>query len=318
MAETIESVEVRHRVWSGLRFMLASRGWRRGLRRLWLIWRRFGLTRRGMERNLRCLLAVLEEHGARATVFVPATVLDDHHASLAAFRSPALEWGIHSDDHTDLSRLTRQEQAARVAAAVRLFEARDTPFAGFRAPYLKANGATVPVLAAAGRFAYDSSSCLLWDDVYPPGSPSYSWALGFYRPGLRSQGAGGLERDGELLRIPVSLPDDDMLVDRDRCGPEQVFAVWSAILERSHRDGGIFVLQLHPERARELAGALSRLLARARQLSPPVWIPTLGEVATWAATETAGWPEPHQSAFCITGDLDAMAAGDFLKRLRTW
>jgi peptidoglycan/xylan/chitin deacetylase (PgdA/CDA1 family) len=305
------------RAWAGFRHMLASRGWRRGFYRAWLIWRRFGLTRRGMERNLHCLRAVLEQHGARATLFVPATVLHDHRASLEAFFTHTFEWGIHSDDHTDLSRLPREEQTRRIGRAIRLFEAAGVPFAGFRAPYLKTSAATLPALAATGRFLYDSSSCLLWDDVAdiadiaPPAAGSH--ALEFYRPGLRSLQPCRVEREEGLLRIPVSLPDDDILVDRDRRTPDAVYATWSAILERSHREGEIFVLQLHPERACELAGVLSRLLQRARELSPPVWIATLGEVA-----EREGWPPPCQSAFCVTGDLDAMAVSDFLKRLRAW
>ncbi len=299
------------RAWSGFRFMLASRGWRRGVYRAWLIWRRFGLGRRGMLRNLRCLNAVLERHGARATLFVPATVLHDHRASLEPFLTPTFEWGVHSDDHTDLSRLPAPEQERRIGRAVALFEAAGVPFAGFRAPYLKTSAATVPALVRTGRFLYDSSPCLLWDDVLEPAAGSH--ALEFYQPSLRSAEPCRVDREGALTRIPVSLPDDDILVDRERRGPDEIYAIWSAILERSHREGEIFVLQLHPERACELAGVLSRLLERARELSPPVWIATLGEVAA-----REGWPSPCRSAFCVTGDLDAMAVSDFLKRLRTW
>ncbi len=312
----------------GFRFMLASRGWRRGLRRAWLIWRRFGFTHRRMVRHLRSLLEVLERHDAKATLFVPATVLADHRRALEAFRVPSLEWGVHSDYHTDLSRMDGLEQAGHIANAVALFDAAEWPFVGFRAPYLKTHPQTAAVLTASGRFVYDSSPCVLRDDIYGADEPSYGFTMGFYRPRLGSEGPTEVTAEGEaegktLVRIPVSLPDDDILIDRDRRSPQQVLAVWSAMLRRSHQLGEIFVLQLHPERASELAGVLTELLAQARQQTPPVWIATLAEVAERAkggadGRPDPGWPAPYQSAFCVTGDLDAMAIRDFVKRLRTW
>lgn len=302
----------------GFRFMLASRGWLRGLFRASLIARRFGLGRRGMERNLECLVEILERHGARATLFVPAAVFARHRKSLDRFRRPVIEWGIHSDDHTDLSRMTKEEQETRVHNAVSLFDQGDLAFSGFRAPYLKTNSATVEALSTAGRFSYDSSSCVLWDEVYLPSSAYFSWCLGFYQPTRHSHTPLGIDHGGELIRIPVSLPDDDILVDRERLAPAEVFAVWSAMLERSHQAGEIFVLQLHPERVRELAGVLSQLLELAARLSPPVWLPSLGEVAERVSSGAEGWPRPYRSAFCVTGDLDAMAISDFFVRLETW
>ncbi|MEM9291651.1 MAG: polysaccharide deacetylase family protein [Acidobacteriota bacterium] len=313
---------------AGFRFMLASRGWRRGFRRAWLIWSRFGLTHRKMVRHLRSLVKILERHDAKATLFVPATVLADHRKALEAFRIPALEWGVHSDYHTDLSRMTQEEQEQHIGNAVALFDQADWPFVGFRAPYLKTEERTAGVLAATERFDYDSSPCVLRDEIYGKDATSYDWTMDFYRPELcsgRSVTVG--EDESTLIRIPVSLPDDDILIDRDRRSPQQVFEVWSAMLQRSHELGEIFVLQLHPERGTELAEALSGLLAQARELSPPVWIPILAEVSEHArkraqkgdeGEEVPRWPAPYQSVFCVTGDLDAMAIRDFVKRLRTW
>lgn len=308
---------------AGFRFMLASRGWRRGWRRAWLIWRRFGLTHRRMVRNLQRLEEVLSSHGAKATLFVPATVLTDHRRALDPFRSTTFEWGVHSDYHTDLSRMTPSEQEDHIANAVALFDAAGWSFVGFRAPYLKTHEHTVSVLAASGRFVYDSSPCVLRDAVYGPTEPSHGFTLDFYRPDLCSEKSPrvtteAVTGDTSLVRIPVSLPDDDILVDRDRRGPQEVHAVWSAMLRQSHRNGEIFVLQLHPERAIELAEVLDKLLAEARELTPPVWIPTLAEVAEHASSGAAAWPEPYSSVFCVTGDLDAMAIRDFAKRLKTW
>ncbi|MEO1369064.1 MAG: hypothetical protein AAFX50_17955, partial [Acidobacteriota bacterium] len=64
------------------------------------------------------------------------------------------------------------------------------------------------------------------------------------------------------------------------------------------------------------AGVLGALLERAREHS--MWVTTLAEVAARRRAGEVGWPAPHRSAFCVTGDLDAMAVRDFFSRLETW
>ncbi|MEM1181404.1 MAG: polysaccharide deacetylase family protein [Acidobacteriota bacterium] len=297
--------------------MLASRGWLRGVHRASLILRRFGLGTRRMVGNLRAMHDVLEAHDASATLFVPATVLRDHRRVLAPFLdSTRIEWGVHSDYHTDLSRMEPYEQASHLENAVRLFEQAGVPFTGFRAPYLKTNGHTARLLEGCGGFVYDSSPCVLWDEVYPSSAPSSGFVREFYRPWLHSEAPAAVDASAELVRIPVSLPDDDILVDRDRLAPSAVFETWRAALDAAHAAGEIFVLQLHPERGRELAKVLDALLDRAREHS--MWVTTLAEVASRRRAGKVDWPSPHRSAFCVTGDLDAMAVRDFASRLKTW
>lgn len=297
--------------------MLASRGWWRGFHRASLILRRFGLGTRRMTGNLRAMHDVLEAHDASATLFVPATVLRDHRRVLAPFLGSArIEWGVHSDYHTDLSRMAPAEQASHLENAIRLFEQAEVPFTGFRAPYLKTNAHTANLLESYEDFVYDSSPCVLWDEVYPASAPSYGFVREFYRPRLHSGAPAAVESSGSLVRIPVSLPDDDILIDRDRLTPAAALATWRAALDAAHAAGEIFVLQLHPERGRELAAVLGALLERARGHS--MWVTTLAEVAARHRAGDAGWPSPYRSAFCVTGDLDAMAVRDFASRLGTW
>ena len=310
-------MSVLSRVQAGFGFMLASRGWRRGVHRASLILRRFGLGSRRMVGNLRAMHDVLEAHDAVATLFVPATVLRDHRRVLSPFLASArIEWGVHSDYHTDLSRMAPPEQASHLENAVHLFEQVGVPFTGFRAPYLKTNEHTARLLERSGGFVYDSSQCVLWDEVYPASAPSYGFVREFYRPQLHSEAPAAVDSSAGLVRIPVSLPDDDILVDRDRLAPRAVLATWRAALDAAHAAGEIFVLQLHPERGLELAAVLGALLERAREHS--MWVTTLAEVASRHRAGEAGWPSPHSSAFCVTGDLDAMAVRDFASRLKTW
>src|SRR5437660_269746 len=68
--------------------------------------------------------------------------------------------------------------------------------------------------------------------------------------------------EGKLLRIPTSIPDDEMLFDRLRLtNPVEVGQVWSRVMRRVYDLGGLYTLNLHPERAVPCKQALDILLS---------------------------------------------------------
>ena len=85
----------------------------------------------------------------------------------------------------------------------------------------------------------------------------------------------------ELVEIPVSLPDDEILIDRLGSPSELVTQTWLSMLAQSYQRGELFTLQLHPERTALCADSLLTVLAEARQQSPAVWCARLDEIATW-------------------------------------
>lgn len=88
--------------------------------------------------------------------------------------------------------------------------------------------------------------------------------------------------EGSLLRIPISIPDDEMLFDRLRItNPEKVGRVWSSIVERVYALGGIYTLNLHPERVLLCKRALETLLSSAHNQPLPVWVARLKDIAQW-------------------------------------
>ena len=88
--------------------------------------------------------------------------------------------------------------------------------------------------------------------------------------------------EGPLLRIPTSIPDDEMLFDRLRItNIEEVGRIWSRIMQRVYDFGGIYTLNLHPERAIPCRQALDTLLSHARNQQLPVWTARLKDVAQW-------------------------------------
>jgi hypothetical protein len=101
------------------------------------------------------------------------------------------------------------------------------------------------------------------------------------------------------VEIPVSLPEDEMLVDRLGIKDEKRIAgIWQDILKESHARGELFTLQLHPERILSCQRALSEVLGQAQALSPLVWVATLREIAEW-------WREKSQFAW----ELSSLGGG---------
>ena len=70
--------------------------------------------------------------------------------------------------------------------------------------------------------------------------------------------------EGGLLRIPTSIPDDEMLFDRLRItDPLEVGQIWSRVMQRVYDYGGLYTLNLHPERGVLCRQALDMLLSYA-------------------------------------------------------
>jgi hypothetical protein len=141
-------------------------------------------------------------------------------------------------------------------------------------------------LLAGENIPWDSSSCIHWDVLDRDAFGEERWdayerILASYAPSL-SAGHNVLPRwVGHMVEIPVSLPDDDMLIDRLGIrSPDSMFRAWNAMFRGIAGRGGVYVIQLHPERFHCYRAALDRLLDVAAQ-TRSVWIATLGAIAGW-------------------------------------
>ena len=153
-------------------------------------------------------------------------------------------------------------------------------------------------LAAEDGFQYSSNRVAHWDSINetefgPSRWASYHKAVDLYSSGP-AQTTTLLPRFVKgMVEIPVSIPDDEALVERLRItSTEDKAAIWCDILERTHARGEIFTLSLHPERIHYCEDALEAVLARAKRMSPSVWIAPLKDVASW-------WQE--RSEFSLSG-----------------
>jgi len=251
------------------------------VRRLGMIFANYGTTARRQDKALRQLFERLARLDCPATFPVVSTILQRNAKVLSRYPSGRLEFAVHGYAHTDYTQLSYEKQAAHLTQAKQIFQSLGMAPKGFRAPYLRANRDTIAILQNLG-FLYDSSQGLSWDVLKHPEPSAYHRALGFYGA-LSAEEIPSLPSfEGDLVRIPYSLPDDESLVQRlGFHNVKDITAVWCAMLHRTYQLQELFALGIHPERTVLCLVSVSEVLAEARRLSPHVWIANLEEIAQW-------------------------------------
>lgn len=250
-------------------------------KRVAIISRRYGPTAARMDAAIGRFLRILKSFDASASFPITAAALSRTEGVIEKYDFLGIEFPVHGYFHVDHTRLSLQTQLDQLGAAKRLFEKRGLRPEGFRSPYLRASEDTLSALRTVG-FRYDSSQAVSFPIEPALQTDAYRLALEFERA-TPVDDVGTMPRfeDG-LLRLPYALPDDEALVDRLRIGNANVMSrIWLDILERTYAAGELFTLNLHPERIANCEAALIATLARARQLSPAVWIARLGDIARW-------------------------------------
>ena len=294
-----------------LLYALESKGFTKMVERGLSMIDRYGLTSNEMEEKIEDFANLVEKYDAKATFPITATTLEKHSDFIKRVHSNRIEFAIHGYSHTDHSKLSASEQCEAIKKAVEIFEKFGIKPYGFRGPYLQVNGDTLDALKESGLF-YDSSQTIHWNVVpkqyIEKRLHSYTLALRLYEPGDAESSFLPYLIKG-IINIPVSLPDDEMLIDRLNIRNQHLLGkIWLKILNETSAKGGVFVLQLHPERISFTSDALKLLIEEANDMN--VWIASLKELAIhWL--ENCKIPEDYKSALCITGDIDIISLWDF-------
>ncbi len=273
---------------------------------------RYGLGGYLIKRRLELLAQCLNRWDLTPTIPTTAVVLERHPEVKKAMNS--FDLAVHGFRHVAYDRLSPAEQTRDIDAALAVFRKMELPIRGFRAPYLRPNGSTRGILAER-RFLFDSSGARFeLPDSHPVTSSAI--ALTHTRYGSRA-GHDKIELLGaNLVEIPVSLPDDEILTDGLLISqPSALWSVYRAMLDNVRATGRLLVLQVHPERFHLLEGTVRQILVRAADDS--AWMASLSEIAAWVHTTrgAARWPNGSPYAVAVTGDLDAVTMGDFAFRL---
>jgi peptidoglycan/xylan/chitin deacetylase (PgdA/CDA1 family) len=247
---------------------------------------RYGRTPAKLERALAHFAKILGQFGCGATFPVTAVTLERNGSVLSHYKAHPIEFAVHGYTHVDYAQLTPNELLSHLQRACETFAQAGLKATGFRSPYLSRNPSLEAALEANG-FSYVSNQPILWqvldkDNLKPASSSRLERAVGFYDPWDASQYPSLPRLRGKLVDIPVSLPDDEILLERLRGEPDGLMEnAWRRILSRTYERGELFTLMLHPERIAWCAEALSEVLAEARELAPQVWIARLDDIAAW-------------------------------------
>jgi peptidoglycan/xylan/chitin deacetylase (PgdA/CDA1 family) len=263
-----------------------SRGTRNLLFRIVTILARFGITTNKFQHLLDRYCAVASSLGCTPTFAITAVILKRHPHTIGELHRQHAEFAVHGYIHTDYRHVSSEQQVQHFSKAIKIFDSSELLFTGFRAPFLRINGKTPSVLGKLG-FQYDSSHIINWNVIDQGKYPKKSWReynrlLDYYMP-LSAEEYLSLPRFiNGFVEIPVSMPDDEAMVDRLGLTDEkEISRLWLDILQKTYNRGELFTVQLHPERITFCETALVDVLQQAKQYDPPIWVATLQEIADW-------------------------------------
>ena len=267
-------------------FSIRTKGAHNFTRRLGTVFTRFGISETPIRFALHTIIDTLRQYQGAPTFFIPAVVLGRHPELISEIAHHGAEIGIHGYVHNDYRTLNKFEQYKQTHQAISIFQKFSIPYQGFRNPYLGWTEESLDVYASL-RFNYESNLAILHDVIdlsafSPLLQSGFAKSLKLFQAIPCSAYALRPHFEGDLLRIPTSIPDDEMLFDRLRItDPLEVGRIWSMVMQRVYDYGGLYTLNLHPERGILCKQALDTLLSCARIQSLPVWVARIGDIAQW-------------------------------------
>ena len=201
-----------------VKFVLGHRGPSNLVKRSVQIATRFGPNPERMGGRFERFMDILDEFGIRPTFPITALPMSRNPKFAHRLIDRGAELAVHAWSHIDLSALDLAGQREHMGRAVELFRGCSVPFTGFRAPYLHWNEDTMRVVGEF-QFRYSSNQTVWWDVIDPApldadAREGLARGRAFYRPMPASEfRVLPFRRDG-FIEIPVSLPDDEIPLDR--------------------------------------------------------------------------------------------------------
>ena len=200
----------------------------------------------GIRVGLPRILRLLDEHGIKATFFVPGHTLESYPATGARVLEAGHELAHHSWAHQDPSTQDADEERADLERGLAALQREGVRPAGFRSPSADLSPHTLALLEEHG-FAYDSS--LMAEDITPyrPRIGDEVDAQTPLRPG----------REAAFWELPMSFELDDwphfqFVFGPYRQGlssPSKVLEVWQGEFDWMHdrEGGGVLTVAMHPQ-----------------------------------------------------------------------
>ncbi len=256
------------------------------LARLLTIVKNYGISNKKFERVAKFYLDILKKYDVQATFPVTADLLMKNDHMINFLIDDHIKFAVHGYNHIDYSQLPQHEQLAHFDMAIRIFKRGYLKFDGFRCPYLRYNADTLGALSRLS-FNWDSSQAIYWDvlrqyNFNRRSTHHFQKVLSQYDVKMADNCVSIPKIEHDLVEIPVSLPDDDLLISRLKIrDPKLLDRILQDMLNLTYKRGELFTLLLHPERILYYKYSIDHLLQIALNVRPKVWVTSMQQIAEW-------------------------------------
>jgi peptidoglycan/xylan/chitin deacetylase (PgdA/CDA1 family) len=223
--------------------------------------------------------------GAKITFCVTASLLWGNAVLFRKLLEMGHDVAAHGYIHTNMKNKSRKEQIDIIRKCSHVFSQFQMPVSGFRCPYLSYNNDTLEVLQRGG-FAWTSNNMILWPNGLSGGNGREVKTLSkinnlYHIDSAESRPALPRFRD-RCLDIPITGPDDEMLLDRFRVKKKAKIAeIWMNVLKKTHERGEMFHLLFHPERFPQIREGIKEIMDGLKKFDQPAWVASLMEITQW-------------------------------------
>lgn len=245
----------------------------------------YGITTKQFYQTLSSYVDTVQEFGVTPTFPVTAKVVEKHPKLFQDFQEVGVQFAIHGYQHIDYTQIAPNEVKHHLEAAIDVFEKNKLNWSGFRFPFLRYDDVCLRLLDETG-YSWDSSYVINWpllkrDQFRDTRWQSYETMLKSYKTVDGNSTYALPEMRGNLVEIPVSVPDDDILIERlDIRDDDALYNILQKNMEMVRDQEGMLTLQLHPERFPYFHHPLKGCIQSAKQ-NEHVWIPTLNNISKW-------------------------------------
>ncbi len=273
------------------------------VRRMAALVNRYGLTGDRLKKNLIEYIDLIRKYDGKITYPIPAITLQRNIGFIEGIDRDFIEWAMHGYVHINYAEENVESFKKHLEMGKSIFRKNGINLYGFRAPYLSISDKFFGGMADEG-LSYDSSfsydTRILADLIGK--NKSAKRILRFYSPGEFN-----IRRYGELIEIPVWLPDDEMLIDRLKLSGDEIEKYLMKAGALSIRLKTPLVLQLHPERFSFFRNPLENFLKSVKDKG--IEMLTLNDLSKKIKKENF---LNHGPAVVITGDIDIISLSDLL------
>ena len=280
-----------------LGFVVRTKGLIGFILRIGMLIKRFDIFGSKIKKVILEIEQIANKYKYKAAIIVPGVVLKRHHSFLSRLSDENLEFAIHGYTHKNFKPLGLHEQVSEIQKAKDVFNELEIPTYGFRAPYLSWNDYTNEAVEK-NQLLWESNETFIWNGFRDLKASKLRYfkekaVQELYKPVDSEKNVVIPRLKGRIICIPVALPDDEILVDRLGIkDSETIGQIWIEIMEDTYERGGVFALQLHPERFHICQEAMEALLQRAVHYKPSMWITSMRKIAEW-------WKEKSQFRFAF-------------------